>query len=182
MPSHARYAPEYRRRMVEMVRARRSPDDLAKEFEPTAQSIRNWVAQAAPDAGRCLDGLTSEERRSLPGCDVRTGCCAKSARYYQKPGPRSRRRPVRCRHGVRIRERESDHAQDYYDGAGCWKSPPGNTTRNARRPRAARQTRNSLHGLTRFMSARTRPTAPLPAFMPNSRPRAFKWGASGWRG
>jgi transposase len=44
--SHARYAPEYRRRMVELGRTGRSPDDLAKEFEPTAQSIRNWVAQA----------------------------------------------------------------------------------------------------------------------------------------
>jgi transposase len=39
--SHARYSPEYRRRMVELVRTRRGPDDLAKEFEPTAQSIRN---------------------------------------------------------------------------------------------------------------------------------------------
>ncbi len=63
--SHARYAPEYRRRMVELVRAGRSPDDLAKEFEPTAQSIRNWVAQAERDAGRRLDGLTSEERQEL---------------------------------------------------------------------------------------------------------------------
>jgi transposase len=63
--SHARYAPEYRRRMVELVRAGRRPDDLAKEFEPTAQSIRNWVAQAERDAGRRLDGLTSEEREEL---------------------------------------------------------------------------------------------------------------------
>ena len=44
--SHPQYAPEYRRRMVELARAGRSPDELAKEFEPTAQSIRNWVAQA----------------------------------------------------------------------------------------------------------------------------------------
>jgi len=44
--SHARYAAEYRCRMVELVRAGRSPDDLAKEFEPTAQSIRN---AARPD-------------------------------------------------------------------------------------------------------------------------------------
>ena len=43
--SHARYSPEYRRRMVELVRAGRT-DDLEEEFEPTAQSIRNWVAQA----------------------------------------------------------------------------------------------------------------------------------------
>ena len=63
--SHARHSPEYRRRMVELVRAGRSPDDLAKEFEPTAQSIRNWVAQAERDAGRRLDGLTSEERQEL---------------------------------------------------------------------------------------------------------------------
>jgi transposase len=62
---HARYAPEYRRRMVELVRAGPSPDDLAKEFEPTAQSIRNWVAQAERDAGRRLDGLISEERQEL---------------------------------------------------------------------------------------------------------------------
>jgi len=63
--SHARYASEYRCRMVELVRAGRSPDELAKEFEPTAQSIRNWVAQAERDAGRRLDGLTSEERQEL---------------------------------------------------------------------------------------------------------------------
>jgi transposase len=63
--SHAHYSPEYRRRMVELVRAGRSPDDLAKEFEPTAQSIRNWVTQAERDAGRRLDGLTSDERQEL---------------------------------------------------------------------------------------------------------------------
>ena len=63
--SHARYAPEYRRRMIELVRAGRSPDELAKEFEPTAQSIRNWVTQAELDAGRRHDGLTSDERQEL---------------------------------------------------------------------------------------------------------------------
>ena len=40
-------------------------DDLAKEFALTAQSIRNWVAQAERDAGRRLDGLTSDERQEL---------------------------------------------------------------------------------------------------------------------
>jgi transposase len=43
------YAPEFRRQMVELVQAGRSPEALACEFEPTAQSIRNWVAQAARD-------------------------------------------------------------------------------------------------------------------------------------
>jgi transposase len=48
-----------------MVRAGRSPDELAEKFEPTAQSIRNWVAQAERDAGRRSDGLTTEEREEL---------------------------------------------------------------------------------------------------------------------
>jgi transposase len=39
------YTPEFRRQMVELVRAGRSPEELAQEFEPTAQSIRNWSAR-----------------------------------------------------------------------------------------------------------------------------------------
>jgi len=36
------YPPEFRRgQMVDLVRAGRSPEELAREFEPTAQSIRN---------------------------------------------------------------------------------------------------------------------------------------------
>ena len=42
--TRAPYAPEFRRQIVDLVRAGRDPDDLAREFEPTAQSIRNWVA------------------------------------------------------------------------------------------------------------------------------------------
>ncbi|WP_405144057.1 hypothetical protein OG589_40625 [Sphaerisporangium sp. NBC_01403] len=32
--------------MVELVRAGRTPEELAKEFQPSAQSIRTWVRQA----------------------------------------------------------------------------------------------------------------------------------------
>ena len=46
------YPPEFRQRMIELVRAGRSPEELAKEFEPSAQAIRNWVAQTARDEGR----------------------------------------------------------------------------------------------------------------------------------
>ena len=59
------YAREFREQMVELVRAGRSPSELAKEFEPTAQTIANWVAQADRDAGRRDDGLTSVERDEL---------------------------------------------------------------------------------------------------------------------
>jgi len=63
--SRRAYPLEYRQRILELVRAGRSPDDLAGEFEPTAQSIRNWVRQADRDAGRRPDGLTTEERAEL---------------------------------------------------------------------------------------------------------------------
>jgi transposase len=33
-----------------MVRAGNSPEKLAREFEPTAQTIRNWVTQADRDS------------------------------------------------------------------------------------------------------------------------------------
>jgi transposase len=51
--------------LVELVQAGRSPEELAREFEPTAQSIRNWVAQAERDAGRGNGGLTTAEREEL---------------------------------------------------------------------------------------------------------------------
>ena len=39
--SHAAYALEFRRQMVELVRSGRTPEELSREFEPTAQSIWN---------------------------------------------------------------------------------------------------------------------------------------------
>lgn len=62
---HAPYAPEYRRQMVELVHACRTPGELAREYECSAQAIRNWVRQADRDAGRREDGLNTAEREDL---------------------------------------------------------------------------------------------------------------------
>jgi len=51
--------------MVALVRAGRTPDELAKEFEPSAQTIRNWVFQASVDDGSRDDGLTTDEKAEL---------------------------------------------------------------------------------------------------------------------
>lgn len=40
------YLAEFRCQLIELVRAGRNPKELAKEFEPTAQTIRNWLTQA----------------------------------------------------------------------------------------------------------------------------------------
>ena len=64
--SHAPYPPELRRRLVELARAGRSPIELAREFEPSEQCIRNWVKQADRDQGKRQDGLSTQEKEEPP--------------------------------------------------------------------------------------------------------------------
>jgi len=62
------YPAEFRQQIIELAQAGRSPAELAREFGPTAQTIINWLAQAARDAGKPLpgkEGLTSAERDEL---------------------------------------------------------------------------------------------------------------------
>ena len=59
------YPPELRRRLVEMVRAGRSPAALAEQFEPSEQCIRNWVKQADRDSGKRQDGIMTAEKEEL---------------------------------------------------------------------------------------------------------------------
>ena len=61
----APYPAEFRQQIVELVRVGRTPEELAKEFEPTAQTIHNWVKQADRDAGHRHDGPTSTEQEEL---------------------------------------------------------------------------------------------------------------------
>lgn len=60
-----RYAPEFRRQMVELVRTGRSPAELSREFGPTAWTIALWVKRAARDTGKGDGGLTTAERQEL---------------------------------------------------------------------------------------------------------------------
>jgi transposase len=66
MPKSRRsYPPEFRRQMVELVHAGRRPEELAREFEPTAQSIRNWVSQSERKTAGSNGAVTSAEREEL---------------------------------------------------------------------------------------------------------------------
>ncbi len=47
------------------MRSGRTPEELAREFEPSAGAIRNWVRQAELDEGHHSDGLTTDERKEL---------------------------------------------------------------------------------------------------------------------
>jgi len=59
------YPPELRLQILDLVRAGRTADSLAREFEPTETAIRNWIAQADREAGLRSDGLSADERAEL---------------------------------------------------------------------------------------------------------------------
>lgn len=65
MGKRKRYSAELQQELVRLVREGRSPESLAKEFEPTAQAIRRWLRQAELDDGKRTDGLTTKEREEL---------------------------------------------------------------------------------------------------------------------
>ena len=62
------YPAQYRQQMVELVHAGRDPTELAREFEPSAQAIRNWVREAdrgggGPGGGAAV--LSAAEKEEL---------------------------------------------------------------------------------------------------------------------
>jgi len=63
--THKPYPAEFKKKLVALVREGRSPEGLSRQFEPSAQAIRNWVTQADRDEGKRKDGLTTNEREEL---------------------------------------------------------------------------------------------------------------------
>ena len=63
--THKPYSEELKKKMVALVREGRTPEELARQFEPTGQAIRNWVAQAEREEGKRADGLAANEREEL---------------------------------------------------------------------------------------------------------------------
>ena len=83
------YSLEFWQQMVELVKAGRTPEELSREFEPTAQTIHNWVKQTDLDGG-----VRSDEREVL-----------------KKRRPGSLRSPTRCPRSVRVREGQPGRVQ-----------------------------------------------------------------------
>jgi transposase len=49
------YVAEFRAHMVGLVKAGHTPEELAREIEPTAQTIINWVARFCGTGDRIVD-------------------------------------------------------------------------------------------------------------------------------
>jgi len=59
------YPDEFRREAVQMLRAGRTPRELAESLGVSEQTLRNWRRQVQVDRRERDDGLTSDEREEL---------------------------------------------------------------------------------------------------------------------
>jgi transposase len=55
------YPLEFRHKILDLVRAGKTPTAVAREYEIARQTIMNWLKQDDLDAGRRHDGPTTEE-------------------------------------------------------------------------------------------------------------------------
>jgi transposase len=60
-----RYSSELQAELIRLAPSGRSVKELARQYEPSEQTIRNWVKQAELNDGSRSDGLTSDERQEL---------------------------------------------------------------------------------------------------------------------
>ena len=59
-----RKSPEFKRRIIELVRSGRRVTEIAREFELNEPTIYRWLKQAKVDAGE-REGLTTDEKVEL---------------------------------------------------------------------------------------------------------------------
>jgi transposase len=59
------YPDEFRREAVQMLRAGRTPRELAESLGVSQQTLRNWRRQDQVDRRERDDGLTTDEREEL---------------------------------------------------------------------------------------------------------------------
>jgi transposase len=96
------YSLAFRNQPLELIRAGPSPEDLGKEYEPAAQTLRSGDAQADRDEGHRQDGLPSAEREELRTLRrenrrlrAEREMLAKAAAWFAQEPPSVPRKPAR---------------------------------------------------------------------------------------
>ena len=119
-----RYSSEFRAEMVGLVRAGRSQESLGREFESSAQTIRNWVKQADLDEGLRSDGLTTKARRELKRevkqLRMERDILKNAAAWFAMEGGSIPKKSMHSR-------RRTGPSSHFEPCAGCWVSPPAGT-------------------------------------------------------
>ena len=93
------YSAEYRSHLVSLVKAGRTPESLAREFEPSAPTIRAWVeaARAAESAGGVVDkdARIRELERKLQQVEEEREILKKAAAWFAAESGSTRKRGSR---------------------------------------------------------------------------------------
>jgi len=59
-----RYPPEYKHRILELIRSGRTQTEVAREFKLPVSTVHAWVKQAEVDTGE-REGLTTDDKAEL---------------------------------------------------------------------------------------------------------------------
>jgi len=85
------YPPEFRRKIIDLVRSGRTVNAVAREFEVARQSVANWLKQDDLDSGRRSDGLTTAEiaevsklRRRVRELEMERDILKKAAAWFAR--------------------------------------------------------------------------------------------------
>jgi len=65
MAKQRRYPPEFRRRVLELIRSGQSIHATALKFDISRQTVMNWLRQDDLDSGRSSDGATTAESQEV---------------------------------------------------------------------------------------------------------------------
>src|SRR5690348_6993142 len=104
MAKRPSYPPEFRRRVLELVRSGRTVLSVSQEFDVSRGAIMNWLKQDDLDSGRRDDGLRTDERKELTQLRAKINGSSSKRKYFQKPRFGSLGRPTLFRANLRIRQ------------------------------------------------------------------------------
>jgi transposase len=110
------YPPEFREQILELVRAGRTPNELAEELEPSGETIRNWIKQAEVDRGnRQPKGLNRDEKQELNRLRRENKQLRIKREILAKAAAGSLGRPARFPTSLRVREGTPAAVSGYHD-------------------------------------------------------------------
>lgn len=106
------YTPDYRAHIVALSRQGRSAESLAREFEPSAPTIRSWV-QAAADADR--GPIAEDKDAKIRALEREVAGLREEREILKKPPPGSPWRAGPSRRRVGVHEGSPGGTRSRYD-------------------------------------------------------------------
>ena len=86
---------EFKNQIIELVRAGRSPESLARDFEPSAPTIRGWVADASAGPEVDKDARIRELEKKLAIAEEEREILKKAAAWFAAESASTRKKGSR---------------------------------------------------------------------------------------